>query len=581
MNFKRTYFQAALSLSLICLSSASGSIGAGALAADNTNMSAPAKGVEWTTIQDLNPNATATNRPINQKWAVVIGTAKFKESRLNGMDSKMDIGARNFAAYLKDPNAGRFPETHVKTLINAEATRQNILANLGKGWLGSLAGPDDLVVVFISTAGFPTTDGGTYLSAYDCALDNVYSTCISMQNLMDTLKQEVKTDRIVMILEAPYSGAAELTVGAKAMFKGKGIDPEKVVLGKGYIIMSSSQPDQMTWGNSFSTNLITALKSQDGMVSLQKAFADARLATENDTATGNSSTKKQTPVLKSQWQGNDLVLGAPTIGEVKEIPDNVMNFVAAEAHYLKANNFVAQGNMEEALKEYQAGNLVDPNYADIIGDWGAVLAIKGDWQGAATKFKRAIELKPNDALFRANYARVLGKIGQEEESIKQLELAYQLNPKDKIILSALSSKCIEAGNFDNAINLLEKGTYYFPQSAVMQDRLSYAFARAGNYGQALAHAREAVKLDPKLVSAKVNLGSALLMKGNPMEAKVVCEETTSLDPKNADAHYLLATTLEQLGDNAGAKTELNTFVGLVSATDPRVGKAKEKLEALK
>jgi hypothetical protein len=148
MKIKRTL--SALTLSLFGLTAQSGTF-----AADNTNMTAPAKGVEWTTIQDLNPNATATNRPINQKWAVVIGTAKFKESRLNGMDSKMDIGARNFAAYLKDPNAGRFPESHVKTLINAEATRQNILANLGKGWLGSLAGPDDLVVVFISTAGFP------------------------------------------------------------------------------------------------------------------------------------------------------------------------------------------------------------------------------------------------------------------------------------------------------------------------------------------------------------------------------------------------------------------------------------------
>ncbi|MBK9206318.1 MAG: hypothetical protein IPL73_28675 [Candidatus Obscuribacter sp.] len=85
-----------------------------AFAKDNTDMTAPAKGVEWTKIQDLNPNATATNRPIKQKWAVVIGAAKFKEPRLNGMDSKMDIAARNFVTYLKDPNGGRFPESHVK-----------------------------------------------------------------------------------------------------------------------------------------------------------------------------------------------------------------------------------------------------------------------------------------------------------------------------------------------------------------------------------------------------------------------------------------------------------------------------------
>ena len=122
-----------------------------ACAADDMLDKAPAKGVEWTKIQDLNPNATTTNRPIKQKWAVVIGAARFKESRLNGIDSKMDIGARNFANYLKDDKGGRFPASHVKTLINSEATKQNIMANLGKGWLGSLAGPDDLVVVFIST----------------------------------------------------------------------------------------------------------------------------------------------------------------------------------------------------------------------------------------------------------------------------------------------------------------------------------------------------------------------------------------------------------------------------------------------
>lgn len=243
---------------------------------------APAAGVQWTQIQDLNPNATATNRPIKQKWAVVIGTAKFQESRLNGMDDRMDEAARNFSAYLTDPNGGRFPETHVKTLINSSATRQNILNNLGKGWLGSLAGPDDLVVVFVSTKGFPTTEGGTYLSAYDCALDNVYSTCISMQTMMDTLKQDVKTDRIVMVLEAPYSGAAELTSGAKALFNGSNIDLAKVALGKGYIILSSSRPDQMTWGNSFSTNLIKALKSGNGMISLNEAFEQARVATNSE-----------------------------------------------------------------------------------------------------------------------------------------------------------------------------------------------------------------------------------------------------------------------------------------------------------
>jgi hypothetical protein len=84
-------------------------VGARALAVTPDVNKAPASGVQWTKIQDLNPNATSTNRPIKQKWAVVIGAAKFKEKRLDGVDAKMDLAARNFAAYLKDPNAGRFP----------------------------------------------------------------------------------------------------------------------------------------------------------------------------------------------------------------------------------------------------------------------------------------------------------------------------------------------------------------------------------------------------------------------------------------------------------------------------------------
>lgn len=553
-----------------------------ALAQTNgTNLEqAPAQGVKWTKIQDLNPNATSTNRPIKQKWAIVVGAAKFKESRLDSIDARMDLAARDFAAYLKDPSGGRFPESHVKTLVNSEATRQNILNNLGKGWLGSLAGPDDLVVVFISTHGFPTTDGNTYLSAYDCALDNVYSTCFSMSTLMDTLKKEVKTDRIVMVLEAPYSGSAELTAGAKALFQGVSIDLNKVSLGKGYIILSSSKPDQMTWGNSFSRNLIAALRQGDGLVGIQEAFARARDKTEADTTSGNISQKRQTPVMKSDWKGNDIVLGAPTVEQVKDIPENVLNFVAAEANYLKANQLVTQGKFEEAISEYQAAVAKEPTYADAIADWGAVLAIKGDWAQALAKYEKALELKPNDGLFRANYARVLNKLGRNEDSIKQLELAYQYSPKDKVILSALAGKCIEAGNFDNAINLLEQATYLFPKSATMHDKLSLAFAKAGNINQSLAHAREAVKLDPALISARLNLGSALLLRGDTPGATTAYKEATNLAPQNPDVHYLLAGALEAQGDTQGAISELNKFLEVANKQDARLATVQERIKKL-
>ncbi len=68
-----------------------------ALAADNSDLStAPASGVNWTKIQDLNPNAKSLNSPVRQKWAVVIGASKFKESRLDSSDEKMAQAAKTF-----------------------------------------------------------------------------------------------------------------------------------------------------------------------------------------------------------------------------------------------------------------------------------------------------------------------------------------------------------------------------------------------------------------------------------------------------------------------------------------------------
>jgi tetratricopeptide (TPR) repeat protein len=547
-----------------------------ARAANSADLSkAPASGVNWTKIQDLNPNAKTINTPVRQKWAVVIGASKFKESRLDSADTKMDLAAKNFSDYLTDPNIGRFPDSHVKMLLNSEATRQNVMANLGKGWLGSLAGQDDLVIVYISTQAFPTTDGGSYLCAYDCALDNPYATCFSMKSLMDTLKQEVKTNRIVLILESPYSGAAELSLGAKAISPNKDANLNKVDLGSGYIIVSSSKADQETKGNVFSQNLIAALKANNGMVTLDQAFATARAKTESDTA----DRGKQTPVMKSNWRGNAVILGAPGIEKVKDIPENVLTFVAAEAHYLKANNFVGSGDFDQAILEYQAAIKTDPTYADAVGDYGAVLTIKGDWLGAKEQYKSAISIRPKDSLFRTNYARVLAKLGENDESDSQLEQAYQLNPKDRVILTALSNRCLAAGNFDSATKLLDQAVLLFPDSSPLQDKLSYAYARAGNIAQALNHAKAAVKLDPKSIPSKLNLGSALLLKGDLVSAEAIYIEATSLDPKNADAHYLLAGIMEKLGDHSGAKVELNSFLKFAPATDARIAKAKERLSS--
>jgi tetratricopeptide (TPR) repeat protein len=531
---------------------------------------------QWTDMQDLKPDARPLNRPIRQKWLVAIGASEFKEKRLDN-PSPMAHAAEAFAAYAIDPTCGRFDKDHVRLLVNSEATRQNIMTSLGKSWLGSLAGPDDLVVVFVSTLSFPTTDGKVYLCAYDCSLDNVYSTCVSVQDLMSTLKANVASDRILLILQACYSGAAELTSGAKALFPNYNLDPEQLPLGKGHIILSSSRPDQITWSTSFSDNLIKALRDGDGLTSLQEAFARARARTESDTAIDSKGTRQQTPVMKSDWSGKPLVLGIPPLERMRSIPPSVGTYLAAESHYLQANRALIAGDLDGAIQAYKDAIAVDANYADALGDYASALALKGDWQAAGAMFERAIKARPSDSLFHTNYARVFEQTGDRESARRELALACKLDAKNRTALVALANMDTKDGAYAAAIEHLERAIALYPASATLHDRLAYVLGRTGELESAVKHSQDAVKLDPKLISARLNLGANLLLAGDLTGAVTAYQEASRLAPDNADAHYCLSRTLESAGETDRSQAELEKFIQLAPPSDPRKVEAEEHL----
>ncbi|MBS2008031.1 MAG: tetratricopeptide repeat protein [Cyanobacteria bacterium SZAS TMP-1] len=537
-------------------------------------------GVEFTTIQNLNPNAPATNRAVKRKWAVVVGAGRFQEGRLtSSTENDMDQSAREFYNYLVDEQAGRFDRSHVKLLVNNTATRQNIMSALGPEWLGAVTGPDDLVVVYIATNAFPTTDGNTYLCAYDCALDNIYGTCVSMQNLMDTLRKSVHCDRILLVLQAAYSGAAEIDSGAKDLYKGYNVDLDKVMLGKGYVILSSSQPNEITWNSAFSRNLIAALRTEGGMVPLQKAFAMARDKTASETMIGHPE-RKQTPAMKADWKGTDLVVGTPPLETISALPSSVTTFLSAETCYLKATQLLSAGNISEALKEYKNAITVDPNYADALADYGATLTLNGNWQDAATMYERAIAVHPNDELFYVNYARVLEKLGKEDQCKTALEKAYSLNNKDMSVLTALASRYLTMGQYTDAVRYLEEAVKLYPAYSDLHERLSYAYARAGDVDAAVTEAQQAVKLNARSASAQLNLGSALMIQGDARNALPAYQAAARLTPDNPEVHYLISRCMEKLGDRDGAKLELALFIKLCAATDPRLTTARIHLKEL-
>ncbi len=255
-----------------------------------------------------------TNRPVRDKWALIVGISNFQDSKLNLKYPAKD--AKDFHDYLL--KEGHFAADHVKLLTNEQATRANILSELGDKWLPRVANPDDLVVIYISSHGSASDmdiGGVNYLLAYDSQVDSLYASGLPMQDLTRIIKGRVHSDRVVLVLDACHSGAAD--PGAKGLFRQGNVDISEVAQGTGQLVISSSQPSQVSWESKhyqnsvFTRCLIESLKSKGDATTLGEAFSNMKDRVQQEVLTERGVL--QTPVLKSRWKGNDLRLAAPPV----------------------------------------------------------------------------------------------------------------------------------------------------------------------------------------------------------------------------------------------------------------------------
>lgn len=253
------------------------------------------------------------NRPVKDKWALVIGVSQFANPALNLKYSAKD--AQDFADYLKK-EAGFAPD-HVKVLINEEATEKRILSLLGNKWLPHAAGPDDLVVIFVSTHGSGAeldVGGQNYLVAYDTDVDDLYTTGIPMQKLAKDIKERVHADRVVIFLDACHSGGANSKGESKGLSR-SGVDASELAYGSGQMVIASSKEDQVSWESKngqngvFTANLLEALRSDGKNTTINKMFETLKDKVQDQVL--RERGRLQTPVMESRWQGNDLSLAAP------------------------------------------------------------------------------------------------------------------------------------------------------------------------------------------------------------------------------------------------------------------------------
>ncbi len=324
-------------------------------------------------VSSASPNSSdsasaSVNRPVKDKWALVIGISKYAKPELNLKYSDQD--AKDFYDYLV--NEAHFAKDHVKLMLNEQATQKAILSEMGSKWLPRMVAPDDLLLVFISSHGSSSQmdiQGSNYIVAHDTDPDDLFATGIEMQQLVQVIKARVRSDRVVLVLDACHSGAAKAS--SKGLARQANYDAAVIAQGTGQLVIASSLPTQASWEHKelpnsvFTRSLIEGLRSNGNATTLAQAFSYLKQKVEDTVLRERGAL--QTPVLKSVWEGKDLLVAAPPASP-RAVPAVVASESVAKVKTDEAANADGNSNTSDKAKDSEENSLVAVNPPDKKSD---------------------------------------------------------------------------------------------------------------------------------------------------------------------------------------------------------------------
>ena len=273
---------------------------------------------------------------VAQKWALVIGITKFSDRALPPLQFTA-ADANSFAALLGDPALGKFPKDHVHTLTDEKATTRAIKEQLN--WIARMAGPNDMVVIYLATHGTPRTTDKVgqlnYILTYDTVLkstetpdqDALYATALPMVDLSNAVATRVHALRTLVVLDTCYSGGS-LKNGSLMMGKLKNAAPSAATLqrmseGSGRIIFAASRDDQESLESVdlrhgyFTYYLLKRLTESKGITPLTQVFNTVQKDVSDRVAKdGAEDHLQQNPVMEQSKDDADFALGIATGAQV-------------------------------------------------------------------------------------------------------------------------------------------------------------------------------------------------------------------------------------------------------------------------
>lgn len=156
---------------------------------------------------------------------------------------------------------------------------------------------------------------------------------------------------------------------------------------------------------------------------------------------------------------------------------------------------------------------------------GMVKEFEGDFAGAESSYRRAIDLNPASTTAHVRYGHLLASTSRLDGAISELRSAHETDPVSALASSALGAYLLLARQYDESIKYSKLALELDPQAISSRESLAWAYALKGKYDEATA---EFMALDGSRGACEhddTGLAYVAASKGRAKEARQLLAQT--------------------------------------------------------
>ncbi len=185
---------------------------------------------------------------------------------------------------------------------------------------------------------------------------------------------------------------------------------------------------------------------------------------------------------------------------------------------------------EEALSKAEAAAIeaitLAPESGEAWASLGLLRMTAGQFRGAETSFKEAMDRDPRYEMAPLWLARTYGAMGQLRNQQAVLAKAVALNPLEPIVVINAAEAASNVGNTAEAERILQRLLAVSPRNDIALRSMAYLQFNQGRLDQALQYANQAYQAEPEGTSNISTLAFMLMQLDREPEAEKLLKSTT-------------------------------------------------------